>query len=145
MDARGNEPLKVDPIPQKRTLMKNNILLATSALLLAVCATAPKEAADLCDIKAAGLEACNGKAIQIQASVSNKGQQHPKISMDQKESYWDVNGSDWIFVSDKVIECRGRATFLGKLRTRVGPCKAKAKNHDQYCGTALYVKSWQCQ
>lgn len=110
-----------------------------------VCTTTPKEAAGNCDIKAAGLEACNGKVIEISAALSQKNQQHPLISMGKKESYWDVDGSDWIFVSDKVIDCKGKAAFVGTLRTRVGPCQAKAQNHNQYCGTALYVKSWQCK
>lgn len=125
--------------------MKHTILFSSSIFLFVFCATTPKEAADHCDIKKAGLDACNGKMIQIEARLSHKGQQHPRISMDQKESYWDVNGSDWIFVSDKAIECPDRASFVGTLKTKVGPCDSKSKTKNMYCGTALYVMSWQCK
>ncbi len=96
----------------------------------------------LCDY-AQKKNACDGKTIQLNAKISTKGLQHPIISMD-KESYWDVGGSDWIFVSKKPIECKSEITAVGRLKTRVGPCKNEP-THNQYCGTALYVDSWKCR
>ncbi|HMU82428.1 MAG TPA: WG repeat-containing protein [Leptospiraceae bacterium] len=103
-----------------------------------------KEAAN-CKIEARNIEPCNGKTIQVEGILSNKGQQHPRIALNEKESYWEVFGSDWILVSRDEIHCPGAILATGRLRTKVGPCDAKSSTKNMYCGTALYVDRWQCK
>lgn len=113
-------------------------------LALLFCAGTPENAEEFCDAARKGTDACNGRKVKIRAKLSDKFQQHPLISMGKEESYWDVNGRDWIFVSEKTIDCSKEATVVGTLAARVGPCDKDAKNKNMYCGTAVYVESWQC-
>lgn len=122
--------------------MKRSLLLLTLALACGP-STQTRQSAH-CDF-AAGTSACDGKTVKVNARASNYVAQHPRLSMDKQESYWEVNGNQWIFVSADTINCRSGVEAIGRLAARVGPCDPKANNKNQYCGTALYVDEWQCK
>ncbi len=89
---------------------------------------------------------CDGKLVQVTGLKARHGEQHPLLTVDKKESYWEVGDSgQWIFVSENEINCAARVVVTGTLDAAVGPCDGKAQNKNQYCGTAVYVKSWECK
>lgn len=100
---------------------------------------------DLCNYAALGAGACNGKQVEIKARASRQIQQHPLLSMEMRQSYWDTDRSQMIFLSAEALDCPDRITAIGVLRARVGPCDPDAQNKNQYCGTALEVQSYECR
>jgi len=112
------------------------------SLFLICITTLP--ASPLCDWEKLGKKACDGKMVKATGTLNNYPEQHPKLTMDQVETYWSVNKSTWIFVSKDMIQCSRKAEVTGKLTARVGPCDAKSKTKNQYCGTAIYVDQWKC-
>lgn len=119
------------------------LLLTMTILAIGHCGPNKKDSY-YCDIASQSLDTCDGKTIKVTANHSDRIQQHPVISPD-KQSYWDVNGRDWIFVSKNAIDCKTSIVVTGRLDAKVGPCDPTAQNHNQYCGTAVYVDNWKCQ
>lgn len=99
----------------------------------------------LCDLATLGSDACNGKRVQIKARASEQIHQHPLLSMDLQQTYWDTDRTQMIFLSAEPLQCRNGITAIGVLRARVGPCDPNAQNKNQYCGTALEVESYECR
>lgn len=100
---------------------------------------------ELCNYAALGADACNGKRVEIKARASRFVQQHPMLSMELQQSYWDTDRSQMIFLSAEPLPCRNGITAIGILRARVGPCDPNAQNKNQYCGTALEVQTYECR
>ena len=119
---------------------------ASFVLLTAIACGPARQAGGICDPFAQGSDSCNGQTVQITGTYSPHAEQHPLLTPDKRESYWDVaKQGQWIFVSDDTINCTKDVLVTGILRSRVGPCDSRANNKNQYCGTAVYVKNWQCK
>ncbi len=122
-------------------------VLALCSLLTAAtmgCGPAQKSS-EFCDITAS-TKACDGKLVQVTGDPSHHPEQHPLLTHDKQQSYWDVNQQgQWIFVSEKEIDCTRGVIVTGTLDATVGPCDRKAQNKNQYCGTAIYVNTWKCK
>lgn len=136
------------------------MLCAASAILFTVSAcrgggssapSAPGSGGDgdrsgqLCDLASLGADACNGKRVQIKARASEHIHQHPLLSRELQQSYWDMDQMQMIFLSAEALNCRNRITAIGVLRARVGPCDPNAQNKNQYCGMALEVQTYECR
>lgn len=117
--------------------------LFTLVTLFALTCGPARNSAAYCDFSTKK-SACDGKTVLVVAEEEAPMMQHPRLSMDKQESYWMVNGSVWIFVSDSPIECRRKVEAVGTLDAKVGPCDSKASNKNMYCGTALYVQTFRC-
>ncbi len=99
----------------------------------------------LCDWASLGSDGCNGKRVQIKARASEHIHQHPVLSRELRQSYWDTDRWQLIFLSAESLDCQDHITAIGILRARVGPCDPNAHNKNQYCGTALEVQSYECR
>lgn len=123
-----------------------NSLLVFCFLSLAALACGPgRNSGQFCDLSAS-TQACDGKLVQVVGEPSHHPEQHPLLTRDKQQSYWDVNNQgQWIFVSDTEINCSRGVIATGTLDARVGPCNPKAQNKNQYCGTAVYVNTWSCK
>lgn len=118
------------------------LLLLVVSSLWTHCGPSRRESA-YCEI-GAERSVCDGKLVKVISEGEAPMMQHPRISMGKVESYWNVNGSAWIFVSDASLDCHGKVEAIGILKTKVGPCDSGAQNKNMYCGTALYVQNWRC-
>lgn len=123
------------------------VTLAAALLLIALASCGPsRSGGEFCPLTMTNLDACDGKLVQLTGKASHSPEQHPMLTHDKEQSYWDVeNTGQWVFVSDTAIDCRSAVLVTGILDSRIGPCNPKAQNKNQYCGTAIYVKTWQCK
>jgi len=130
-----------------RTAPSRVPLAIVVTFFLALACGPARSGGEFCDIASGKLDACDGKLVQVTGKSDHHPEQHPMLAHDkEQQSYWDVNNSgQWVFVSDTAIDCGREVLVTGILDARTGPCDPKAQNKNQYCGTAIYVKTWQCR
>lgn len=103
-----------------------------------------KGAPAICEIKPGMEKQCHGKRVRAVLSPPKFIMQHPKLSFDKKESYWDFGDRQWIVLSSEIISCKGLIEVEGMLDAQAGPCEKTAKTHHMYCGVAISVDKWKC-
>jgi hypothetical protein len=108
-------------------------------------AGASTQSGELCDYAGRGEAACDGRRVRIEAQATRRPQQHPILTVDKQQSYWDTPQTTLIFISSEIPSCANVIIATGVLRAHVGPCDENAQNKNQYCGTALEVESYECR
>lgn len=88
---------------------------------------------------------CDKKVVNIEATPPEHILQHPIISFDKHEYYYETDIGQIIFISENKIQCPSKIQIVGKYESNVGPCNKKSNTKDMYCGVAIYVSEWSCK